>query len=194
MGDALRLAGAARSEEDHGRVGQRRHRNLRLARGPLQQVFEAGARGAAAAVADHAERQPGRELARRQVLLALGMGQQDRRLGDFERMIDLRRHVTIVERRGHEPGLQAGEVVDDQGVAVGHERGDPIAFAHAELEHVGGQPVARLIQLAPGMAVLRGQQRRLIRLALQAPAQKVSDIDRLFQRRSGQQHEGSPLL
>jgi hypothetical protein len=100
----------------------------------LHQLLEARSVAVARAVTDHPERQPADPLARREILITLGMSQEDRCLADLERMIDLRRHITIVERGGHEPRLEAGEVVDDQGIAIGHQRGDPIAPTY------GGNP------------------------------------------------------
>ena len=82
------------------------------------QRFEARAAAVAGFEGDPAQRQPAGQLAGREVLVALGMGQQDRRLADLERVIDLRRHVAVVERhrrparpscrRGSGPAARSG--------------------------------------------------------------------------------------
>jgi hypothetical protein len=42
------------------------------------------------------------------------------RLADGERVIDFRRRITIIERRGDETGALAGEIMSEQKGAVRH--------------------------------------------------------------------------
>jgi len=61
------------------------------------------------------------------------MGEQDFRAGNLERVVDLRRHVAVVQRHRHLPALHAGEIVDDQRGTVRHQRSDAIAGDEAEV-------------------------------------------------------------
>jgi hypothetical protein len=158
----------------------------------LEQGLEARVPVALGAVANDPERQAARQLARSNVRVALGVGQQDCGLADLERMIDLRRHVAVVERGGDEAGLHTGEVVDHERIAVGHQRGDPVALAYAEIEQTGRIAVARPVQLAPGPLAFRRDQCHLVRLGLEASAQNIAKIDRLIERWSRQRHDALP--
>ena len=98
----------------------------------LHQVFEAA--GAGRRSAPYAMRPSGncrRAALCGEVVIALGVGHESRRAADFERVIDFRRLVAIVERRGDEPGFEAGQVVDDECAAIRQQRRDAVARLEA---------------------------------------------------------------
>ena len=74
----------SRSEAKWRRGRQLDHRSILL-----EQRLEARALAGAGAVADHPKGQAARLLASGYVGVALGVGQQNRRLADLERVIDL---------------------------------------------------------------------------------------------------------
>ena len=123
----LGLPGAAGGEEDERRRGGRRRGNAHRWRRRLQKVFEARATAVFGAVRNAAKRQFAGECALGEVGIALGVGHENRRAADFERMIDLRSLIAVVERRGNEPRFVAGEIVDDERAAIRQQRGDAVA-------------------------------------------------------------------
>jgi hypothetical protein len=149
VGHAFCRTGAARGKEDERGRGGVRSWKLADSRFLFDQRFKARGLAVIRRVTDHAAWQPARELARRQVPIPLSMGNQYRRATHFERVVDLRSHVTVVEWRCHQPGLHTGDVVEHELATIRHERRNPVARFEAETQQVRRQPVAGLVQLAP---------------------------------------------
>ena len=76
------------------------------------------------------------QLAFRQVLVSLGVGDDHCGAADFQCVIDFRRLVAIVERSGDEPRFNAGEVMNNQCPAIGKERCDAVARLEPQLQVV----------------------------------------------------------
>ena len=72
-------------------------------------------------IEDDAERKAAR-LARGDIARALGMGEDDLGAAHFKGMVDLWRRLAVVERRQDQSRLEAGEVMDEERGAVGHQR------------------------------------------------------------------------
>ena len=119
----------------------------------LQKRFD-GRERAVGAAADHTEGQLARHLTCSDVRVAFGVGEQQRGTARLERMVDLRWHVAVVQRRCHDSRFQTGEIVDHERVAIGHERCDAIAGPESERQQVGRVATAREFHLAPVTACL----------------------------------------
>ena len=111
MGDALGLAGAAGGKKDERRVVQVRFGQFGRSGLGLEQLLEVRGAVVVCGVAESTKGQAGRGLARGDVGVTLRVMEQDRRLGDLERVVDFGRHVAVIERDGDEPGFEAGDVV-----------------------------------------------------------------------------------
>ena len=184
MGDPLRAPGTAGGKEDHRRCRRRRRRRRR--RGlPLHQLAESPGRSGRAAVADGAPWQLRGELACGQILLPLGVRNQGTGSADRQGMIDLRRHVAVIEGRRDQPRLETGQVVNDERRTIRHQRSDPIARAQPQTEQTGSQPIAEVIERAPRPARIRRDQREPIRIGIQTGAKQTARDDRPRQRPSG---------
>ena len=146
---SLWRARAARREEDHRGRGRARSCMRRVWSTAFQELSEGRAAAFGLAVADLAQRQLGNAFARGEILVALDVSEQRASLAHSDRVVDLRRRVAIVERRRHEPRLEAGEVVDHELETVGHERRDPVARLQPQIEIAACEPIAQLVELPP---------------------------------------------
>ena len=123
MGDPLGLAGAARREIDEGR--RREARAVRRWRAAVDQLFVMRTAAVTRLTTNHALGETVRESAGGDISVTLGMMQEQRCTTDFQGVVDLRRHVAIVERRRHQSGFQAGEIVNDERGRLGIS--DPVS-------------------------------------------------------------------
>ncbi len=184
VGDALGRPGAARGEEDRGGLGGVGGRLVRGQRLAVEQRLEARApsRRSAALLRLRGRRrrstpqlEAGGELARRHVLGPLDVGEQRLGAAHLERVVDLAEGVAVVERRDDQPGLEAGEVVDDQVDPVRHQRRDPVA------------------RLQPEPAVAAGQARRSPpRAPARSATASAETIASLVRRLAGRRAAGRP--
>ena len=122
------------------------------------------------------------------VVVAIGVVQQQRGAADFEGVIDFRRHVAIVERRGHEPCFEAGQIVNDERRAIGHERRDAIAGREAEREILRGEAVADVVELPPGHLRFVRDKGQVVWFRLEPVRQEVADRMGLREGWSGKRH------
>ena len=134
--------------------------------------------------------QPALELAREtaggQILDAFDMPEQRAGAADLQGMIDLAKRVTVVERRCHQARLEAGQVVNEQTDAVGHQRRDPIPGLQTQAAVAAGQRGADPLELKPGHRPRDRHQRDVIRSGLEARSQQ------LVQRRAAADASGAP--
>src|SRR5436305_10864524 len=75
-----------------------------------------------------------------------------------QRVVDLRCHVAVVERRGDEPGLETGQVVNDQRGPIRHQRSNSIAGLQSEPKQVLCQVTAEAVEHPPRQAGLSRDQ------------------------------------
>ncbi len=108
-------------------------------------------------------REAGHELARGEILGPLGVGDDPDGAADREGVVDLAVRVAVVERDGDEAGAEAGQVVDQQGRPVRHQRRKPVPAL--ELGGVGrGERGGPRLQLLPAELVLSRDDRHGSRL------------------------------
>ena len=164
----------------------------------LQEIFETGAAAVHRSVSDAADWQLGGERAFGEVVVALGVCDEDRGAADFQRVIDLGRLVAIVERRCDQAGPQAAEIVGDERAAIGQERRDAVARLKSKFQIVCGEALRDGVELAPRPAAFVRDEGRLIGLGLQADGEELAERDGAFEWRSGEGHGllavGVPLL
>lgn len=122
------------------------------------------------------------------VSVTLRMMQEQRGTTDLQGMIDLRRHVPIVERRRHQAGFQAGEVVNDERRAIGHQRRDAVAGLQTKREILIRQPGTEFIELSPTQARRGRDERQIVGFRLQTVAQQTHNWNRASHGRSGKGH------
>ena len=116
------------------------------------------------------------------------MSEDDPGGADIEGVVDLRRGVAIIERGQHQPGLEAGEVVDEQRGTVRHERRHAVARLQAERQIVGREPAGRLVEVRPRPHALHGDQRRLVGAIVHPDLQQFGELDGGFQQGSRLRH------
>ena len=127
VGDALGGAGAARGEEDHGRArdpaasasdsgsaSSSVRKSWRQSASRPVRILVPGRERLRVAVGDRPELQAAGALARGDVLGPLDMSEQRPGAAHLQRVVDLAGGVAVVQRRRHQPGPEAGEVVDDE--------------------------------------------------------------------------------
>ena len=98
----------------------------------MQQLFELRAAAVFCAVGKAIDWELGGERAFGEVVVALGVGDEDSRAADLQGMIDFGRLVAIVERRCDEAGAQTAKIVGDERDAIGQEGRDAVAGSKAE--------------------------------------------------------------
>jgi hypothetical protein len=92
-----------------------------------QELVQAWARAVGIVIMNPTKGQSAGPLALGEVRVALGMGDEHRGAADLQSVIDFRRLIAIVERCGHQPGADAGEVMNDQLATIWQERCDAVA-------------------------------------------------------------------
>lgn len=113
---------------------------------------------------------------------------QGRGAAHHQRMVDLGRHVAVVERCEHQAAAQAGQVVDDQLHPVGDQGGEPIAPPQTQPLVGPGQPLHLTIELGPAEAVVQILQGRCRRIAPQAGLHEAGQVDQWGQGRAVMGH------
>ena len=191
VGDALGRTGAAGREEDRRRGAARCGRPSATAPGSVDaQLLER--RAVAQRPSDADLQQPARERAGGEVVGAFRVRHDRARAADLERVVDLRRRVAVVERRGDEPGPEAREVVHDEQDAVRHQRRDAVARLPGRAPR-SCEPdrSARSFELAPRHPIGRARHRDRVGFGVEADTEEVAQVDRRSELASLERHPAS---